>query len=82
MVDRFYTQQSIPKELDSMVNDFYTKQVPSARIVTIKEGDTLGSISERYYGSSKKFKKIIDANHNLGNETFTLQIGQKIKVPY
>jgi LysM repeat protein len=85
MVDRFYTQQSIPQELDSMVNDFYAKDVTSSsknRVITIKQGDTLGSISEHYYGSSKKIQKIIDANHNLDSETLTLQIGQKIKIPY
>jgi nucleoid-associated protein YgaU len=85
IVDEFYTQKSVPKELDSIVNDFYTQQTPhnsEKRIVTIKQGDTLGSISKRFYGSHMKFQKIIDGNHNLTNDFSTLSIGQKINVPY
>jgi len=48
------------------------------KIVTVKKGDTLASISKRFYGNSMKFKRIISANHNISKH---LHIGQKIIVP-
>lgn len=85
IVDEFYTKKSIPIELDNIVDDFYIQETPlqlERRIITIKQGDTLGSISKRFYGSHKKIQKIIDGNYNLTNDSSTLSIGQKIIVPY
>jgi len=48
------------------------------KIVTVKKGDTLASISKRFYGNSMKFKRIIRANRNISKH---LHIGQKIIVP-
>ena len=50
-------------------------------IIRVKKGDTLESISKRFYGSSLKYQKIINANHKIRNKHTRLHIGQKIYIP-
>ncbi len=51
------------------------------RLVKVKKGDTLMSIAKRYYGSSKKYQKIIDANYKIKNIHTPLHVGEIIRVP-
>jgi len=52
------------------------------RIVTIKKGDTLALISQKYYGNAMEFKRIIRANKRLKSSKTALKLGEKIIVPY
>jgi nucleoid-associated protein YgaU len=52
------------------------------RVVVIKQGDTLASLAEKYYGNPMEFKPIIRANRELRNHKSTLRLGQKIVIPY
>ena len=84
MVDAFYNKKaSIPIELSGIVDEFYKEDSGESkdRIITVKEGDTLALIAQRFYGDAMKYKKILDANREL-KKTTTLYIGQKIKIPY
>jgi len=51
------------------------------RIVTIKKGDTLASIAEKFYGNPMDFKRIIRANRSIRNQHSHLFLGEKIIVP-
>ncbi len=53
----------------------------NARLVRVRSGDTLYSIAKRYYGSSKKYQKIIDANYKIKNIHTPLHVGEVIRVP-
>ncbi len=53
----------------------------NARLVRVRSGDTLYSIAKRYYGSSRKYQKIIDANYKIKNIHTRLHIGEVIRVP-
>ncbi len=53
----------------------------NARLVRVRKGDTLYSIAKRYYGSSKKYQKIIDANYKIKNIHTPLHVGEVIRVP-
>ena len=87
MVDMFYTQEAIPVELGNMVDDFYLENTPpekstkNSRYITIKEGDTLAGIAQKFYGNAMKYQKIVDANKRLQKDT-NLYIGEKINIPY
>lgn len=70
-----YTQ-AISQEIDS---NAYHK---NSRVVLVEKGDTLASISEKYYGNPMKFDKIIEANRDLKRDYQVLHIGQKLNVPY
>ena len=53
----------------------------NARLVRVRRGDTLYSIARRYYGSSKKYQKIIDANYKIKSIHTPLHVGEVIRVP-
>lgn len=51
------------------------------RTYTVEKGDTLSSISLKYYKTRAHWKDIADANHNaLGNSTM-LKVGQVLIIP-
>jgi len=54
---------------------------PQYRVVTVRKGDTLASISKRFYGNPMKFKRIIRANRDIKSASTQLHLGQKIIVP-
>jgi len=51
------------------------------KVVFIKKGDSLASLSQKFYGNPMKFKRIIRANPNIKNAHTRLHIGQKIIIP-
>lgn len=55
--------------------------VPGVRTHTVGRGETLGSISKKYYGREANWKRIQDANFNPMEGTATLQIGMELMIP-
>ena len=51
------------------------------RMYTVEEGDTLSSISIKFYGSSGKWEKIIKANRDNMAGPKDLRAGMKIVIP-
>lgn len=47
----------------------------------VKSGDTLCGISKMFYGSSKHYKLIFEANRSLLKTESSLSIGQKLRIP-
>ena len=56
-----------------------TTPAPKTNTYTVKRGDTLWSISIKYYGTGTKWRKIADAN-KIKNAN-KIRVGQKIKIP-
>src|SRR5688572_17485712 len=51
-------------------------------LYTVKQGDMLGTISNAVYGTSKKWRKIYDANKDvLGEDPNSLKVGTKLRIP-
>ena len=73
--DSLYTH-AISQEIDG---NTYHK---NSRVILVEKGDTLGSISEKYYGNSMEFDKIIEANEKLNKDSQVIHIGQKLNIPY
>lgn len=48
-------------------------------VYTVKSGDTLGAIAQRYYGDASQYMKI--ANYNNIDNPDLIQVGQKLKIP-
>jgi nucleoid-associated protein YgaU len=72
-----FVEQKIKKEQPSILK--YEKIKP--RIVKVRVGDTLASISERFYGNPMEFKRIIRANSQLRSEKTALRLGDRIIIP-
>jgi len=75
--DSLYTQ-AISQEIESDSNIYHK----NSRVILVEKGDTLGSISEKYYGNSMNFDKIIEANEKLNKHSQVIHIGQKLNIPY
>ncbi|MCP3967512.1 MAG: LysM peptidoglycan-binding domain-containing protein [Lentisphaerae bacterium] len=48
---------------------------------TVRHGDTLTGISRRFYGTSRLYKLIFDANRNILQTEFSLRPGQLLTIP-
>ena len=57
------------------------KPGPGARTYVVREGDTLASISRKFYKSTGRWKKIQDANKNVLDDPAKLKPGITLTIP-
>ncbi len=55
--------------------------VPGVRTYTVQRGDTLASISRKFYKSPAHWKRIQDANFNIMRGAATLKTGMVLMIP-
>lgn len=48
---------------------------------TVGKGDMLSTISQKVYGTSKKWQKIYDANRDVLKDPNALKVGMKLRIP-
>lgn len=65
---------------DSTVHE-QTEKIATQRFHIVRRGDTLSGISQTYYGSSAKWRKILDANKETIKNPDRLSLGQKLIIP-
>ncbi len=53
----------------------------SAKTYTVKSGYTLSKISKEFYGDSKKYMDIFNANKDKLSDPDKIQVGQELKIP-
>ena len=58
-----------------------TKKTMTPRFHIVRTGETLSSISYRYYGSASKWQKIRDANQKTIKDANRLRPGTKLIIP-
>ncbi|NQV04749.1 MAG: LysM peptidoglycan-binding domain-containing protein [Candidatus Omnitrophica bacterium] len=58
-----------------------TKEQKGAMVYVVKKGDTLQKISSELYGTTKKWKKIFDANKDTLKDPDKIRVGQKLVIP-
>lgn len=51
------------------------------KMYTVVKGDTLGAISQRLLGSSKRMDEILEANRGVLDDADELLVGMKLKIP-
>jgi len=71
------TQKAKPKEKYASAK----KTSAGGKTYVIKKGDTLQEISQKFYGTTKSWKKIANANKGVIKDPNKLPIGGKIKIP-
>lgn len=64
----------------SWLKDLFDWWNPSATH-TVKKGDTLSAIAERYYGDANAYDKIFDANRDQLNDADKIYPGQVLRIP-
>jgi len=55
--------------------------IKSQKFHIVAKGETLGSISSKYYGSSGKWRKIYDNNRDIIKDPNVLRPGTKLMIP-
>ena len=44
-------------------------------------GDTLGKISSRFYGTSRRYMDIYNANRDVLSSPSSIEVGQTLRIP-
>jgi LysM repeat protein len=83
------------KESSGGFNDSFTRAKPTTRpaapstetpstdmqTYTVKPGDTLGKISNQFYGTTKGYMRIYNQNKSTLKDANALRVGQKLEIP-
>ena len=56
-------------------------KTPEARFHTVVEGDTLSKIARQYYGDSKRWAEILEANRDQLTDERSMRFGIKLRIP-
>lgn len=66
---------------DAVGNKGASDAAPAAggKTHTVAKGETLGDISKKYFGTTRNWKKIVDANPGVSPEN--LKVGEKLAIP-
>jgi nucleoid-associated protein YgaU len=56
-------------------------QTPETRFHTVVEGDTLSKIARQYYGDSKRWPEILEANRDQLADERSMRFGIKLRIP-
>jgi nucleoid-associated protein YgaU len=59
----------------------YASGKKSTRSYTVKKGDTLQKISQKFYGTTKKWRQIYEANRKVVKDPDKLTVGTKLTIP-
>jgi nucleoid-associated protein YgaU len=54
---------------------------PQVQTYTVKSGDTLGKISQHFYGKASAYMKIFEVNRDQLSDPNVIKAGQVLKIP-
>ena len=75
------TEKPSADERDKQTAATSPKPAGATRTYVVRDGDTLASISRKFYKSSAKWKKIRDANRSSVDDPGKLKAGQTLTIP-
>jgi tetratricopeptide (TPR) repeat protein len=70
-----------PRPVATKSSTTHKAKSEDSQTYTVQEGDTLASISRRFYKTSKRWREIRDANEKKIDDPDNLKAGQKLKIP-
>ena len=77
--------QNVPEKTSAPVAPQQAKKQPVApaakQTYTVKKGDTLSKIAQQFYGSPKKWRRIVDANKDKLGQSQVLKVGMVLAIP-
>lgn len=74
---------SLPRyaEASSNDDDYVPPTTGDGRTYTVQPGDTLSKISIKFYGSSRRYMEIYDANTDVLSSPTNVKVGQVLRIP-
>jgi LysM repeat protein len=79
--DRFLGRAGSAENKKAQEKKATTNKSGHSRSYVVKSGDTLASISRKFYKTSKRWKKIRDANADKIDDPQDLKVGQTLAIP-
>jgi LysM repeat protein len=86
--------RSVNPRVDDIIADFPVKTAarpqsagsaqaerPQAQTYVVRPGDTLSSISRRFYGNTSDYLRIFNANKEHLKDPNQIKVGQELKIP-
>jgi LysM repeat protein len=70
-----------PAEKSTVRHSESEKKKSGAHTYVVEEGDTLASISRKFYKTSSRWKDILEANKNRIDDPGNLRAGQRLNIP-
>lgn len=71
---------SLPRYAEANTEDNYTPPT-SGRTYIVQPGDTLGKISIKFYGTSRRYMDIYNANRDVLSSPSNVTVGQQLIIP-
>lgn len=62
-------------------NDSYNQPSGGGRTYVVQSGDTLGRISQRFYGTTRNYMRIYEANRDRLSSPGSIEVGQELIIP-
>ena len=67
---------------DNNSNDNYERPATGGgQTYIVRSGDTLGKISQRFYGTTRRYMDIYNANRDLMSSPSQVEVGQELRIP-
>lgn len=73
--------QAAVAKADTTAKKSVVKADAKQQTYTVQKGDTLSKIAQKYYGSSKKWRRIVDANKDKLGQSQVLKAGMTLVIP-
>ena len=78
---RAHAKAAIPTRADKAATAAAKKAGKNARTYVVHRGDTLASISRKFYKTSSHWKRILDANSKVVDDAQNLKVGETLTIP-
>ncbi|MBA3631582.1 MAG: LysM peptidoglycan-binding domain-containing protein [Acidobacteria bacterium] len=73
----------LPKfgEVNTRNDNTYEPRTNSGQTYTVRPGDTLAKISQRFYGTTRRYLDIYEANRDVLRSPSQIEVGQELRIP-
>ena len=86
VAEQMYAASKVPARATSVAEQIYTDALvihhESARTYTVRPGDTLSSIAQRFYGNPADWHWLYQANRSVVDNPNVIYPGEVLNVPY
>lgn len=70
-----------PKKMERQIASLDPVEIPRAKVHTVRRGETLSSIAQRYYRDPQKWQLIYEANKDRISNTHQIKVGAQLMIP-
>lgn len=72
---------SLPRYAEANTDEYTPPRTNGGRSYIVQPGDTLGKISVKFYGTSRRYLDIYNANRDVLSSPSNIEVGQRLIIP-